>query len=288
MLLNKKTITAKELSEHFEVSIRTIYRDIETLGTAGIPVYMVKGKGGGISLLDNFVLNKSLLSDSDQNEILAALQGLNSIKYPNIDNVISKLGIIFNKTDCNWIDVDFSHWGNGDSDKFSLIKAAIINKNILIFEYYSSYGEKTCREVEPLQLCFKDKTWYLKGFCLTKSAYRLFKLTRMKNVEITEKNFERELPTFIAEENENNKNIKTVNLKLHLDKCVAYRVYDEFDESDIVKNTDGSFDVTVSYPEDDWVYGYILSYGSYAKVIEPKYVRDTIVQKLQDTLRQYQ
>lgn len=287
ILLNKKKITAKDLSEHFEVSVRTIYRDIETLGAAGIPIYMTKGKGGGISLLDNFVLNKSLLSDNDQNEILAALQGLNSIKYPDIDNVISKLGMIFNKTDCNWIDVDFSHWGNADRDKFSLIKTAIINKNILTFEYYSSYGEKTHREVEPLQLCFKDKTWYMNSFCLTKAGYRLFKLTRIKRLEISERKFERELPKYIAGEDENKKNAKIVNLKLHVDKSLAYRVYDEFEENSIVKYADGSFEVTVSYPENDWVYGYILSFGSCVKVIEPGYVRDIIVQKLQDTLRLY-
>jgi predicted DNA-binding transcriptional regulator YafY len=287
ILLNKKKVTAKYLSEHFEVSVRTIYRDIEALGTAGIPVYMVKGKGGGISLLDNFVLNKSLLTDNDQNEILAALQGLSSIKYPNIDNIISKLGMLFNKTDYNWIDVDFSQWGNADRDKFSLLKTAVVNKNILTFEYYSSYGEKTHREVEPLQLCFKDKAWYLKAFCLTKSAYRLFKLTRMKKVEISERRFERELCDFVTSKNKENESIKTIVFKLHIDKTLAYRVYDEFEENNIIKNEDGSFEVTASYPEDEWVYGYILSYVGSAKVLEPAYLRDIIVEKLQQALRQY-
>lgn len=287
ILLNKKKVTAKYLSEHFEVSVRTIYRDVEALGTAGIPVFMAKGKGGGISLLDSFVLNKSLLTDDDQNEILAALQGLNSIKYPNIDNVISKLGMLFNKTDCNWIDVDFSQWGNADREKFSLLKTAVINKNILIFEYYSSYGEKTHREVEPLQLCFKDKAWYLRAFCLTKSAYRLFKLTRMKKVEISGRRFERELPDFVDSKAKKDESIKTVIFKLHVDKSLAYRVYDEFDENNIIKNVDGSFEVAASYPEDEWVYGYILSYGSFAKVMEPAYLRDIIAERLKQALRQY-
>jgi len=287
ILLNKKTITAKELSERFEVSIRTIYRDIDTLGAAGIPVYMSKGKGGGISLLDNFVLNKSLLSDNEQNEILVALQSLNAIKYPDVDNVISKLGMLFNKANYNWIDVDFSHWGSGDKEKFSIIKTAIVNKKIIAFEYFSSYGEKTSRTIEPLQLWFKDKTWYLKGYCLVKQAYRIFKLTRMKKVEITEKTFEREFPKLMSAWEPKTNTIKIVELKLHLQPCVAYRVYDEFDEKDIVRNVDGSFVVTVSYPEDDWVYGYILSFGSFAEVIEPKHIRDIVIEKLEDSLRQY-
>lgn len=287
ILLNKKTITAKELAERFEVSVRTIYRDIDTLGAAGIPVYMSKGKGGGISLLDNFVLNKSILSDNEQNEILASLQSLNAIKYPDVENVISKLGMLFNKVDYNWIDVDFSHWGSADKEKFSLLKTAVVNKKIITFDYFSSYGEETCRTLEPLQLWFKDKAWYVKGYCLSKQDYRIFKLTRMKKLEITEKTFERELPQMISDGAKIEKFIKIVELKLHFKACVAYRVYDEFDENDIVRNADGSFEVTVSYPEDDWVYGYIISYGSFAEVIEPKHIRNIVIEKLEDTLKQY-
>ena len=136
ILLDKKTITARNLSERFEVSVRTIYRDIDVLCAAGIPVYMSKGKGGGISLLDNFVLNKTILSNNEQNEILAALQSLNALKYPDVDNVISKLGMLFNKEDYSWIDVDFSHWGSSDKEKFSLLKTAIVNKKTITFDYF--------------------------------------------------------------------------------------------------------------------------------------------------------
>ena len=248
---------------------------------------MSKGKGGGISLLDNFVLNKSILSDNEQNEILAALQSLNAIKYTGVDNVISKLGMLFNKADYNWIDVDFSQWGSGDKEKFNLLKTSIVNKKIVTFDYFSSYGEKTSRTVEALQLWFKDKTWYLKGYCLSKQAFRIFKLNRMKKVTITEKTFERELSQVLSDWETKANSIKMVELKLHLQPCVAYRVYDEFDEKDIVRNADGSFDVTISYPEDDWVCGYILSFGSFVEVIEPKHIRDVVIGKLEDTLRQY-
>jgi predicted DNA-binding transcriptional regulator YafY len=287
ILLNKKTITAKELSERFEVSVRTIYRDIDTLGAAGIPVYMTKGKGGGISILDNFVLNKSILSDKEQNEILTALQSLNAIKYPEVDTVISKLGMLFNKADYNWINVDFSHWGDSDKEKFNVLKTAIINKLIIEFEYFNSNGEKANRTVEPLQLWFKDKTWYLKGYCLLKQELRIFKLTRIKKVSVTERTFERELPQVLPEVTTRENSIKLVELKLHLQPEVAYRVYDEFDDKDIVRNADGSFEGTVCFPENEWVYGYILSFGSSAEVIEPKHIRDIVIGKLEETLRQY-
>ncbi len=288
ILLDKKLITAKELAERFEVSIRTIYRDIDVLSDAGIPIYMSKGKGGGISLLDNYVLNKSILSDSEQKEILAALQGLNAIHYPEVDNVISKLGLLFNKEDdYNWVDVDFSHWGETNRNKFNLIKTAIINKKVINFDYLSSYGSNSNREVEPIQLWFKDKTWYLKAFCLEKQAYRIFKLTRMKEVKLTDHSYEKRPFKEDSSSAGREVNFNLVELTLQLDKSVAYRVYDEFNENSISINEDGSFEVTVSYPESDWVYGYILSFGNAAKVIEPGYVRDIIVKRLEDTLKQY-
>jgi predicted DNA-binding transcriptional regulator YafY len=287
ILLNRKTITAKELSERFEVSVRTIYRDIDTLCSSGIPVYMSKGKGGGIKLLENFVLNKSVLSDDEQNEILTALQSLNAIKYPDVDNVISKLGVFFNKSDYNWIDVDFSYWGSNDKEKFNKLKTAIINTKAIIFDYYSSQGEKTSRRVEPLQLWFKDKTWYLKGYCLAKQAYRIFKLTRMKNLQIIEETFDRVLLHSSYNEPLGTENNKLVNLILRLQSFAAYRVYDEFDEKQITKNEDGSFTVNVAFPEDEWVYGYILSFGNYVEVIEPMYIRDILKNRLEETLRKY-
>ena len=154
ILLDKKTITAKELSERFEVSVRTIYRDIDTLSIAGIPVYTNKGKGGGISLMDDFVLNKSVLSEKEQNEILMSLQSLNAMKFLDVEPVLKRLSTIFNKESTNWIDVDFSKWGSDDSEKekFNTIKTAIISTKIINFDYFSSYGEKTLRTVEPLKL----------------------------------------------------------------------------------------------------------------------------------------
>ncbi|MDF2989247.1 MAG: putative transcriptional regulator [Eubacterium sp.] len=287
ILLDKKLITAKELAERFEVSIRTIYRDIDVLSDAGIPIYMSKGKGGGISLLENYVLNKSILSDSEQKEILAALQSLNAIHYPEVDNVISKLGLLFNKEDYNWVDVDFSHWGETNRNKFNLIKTAIINKKVISFDYLNSYGSNSNRKVEPVQLWFKDKTWYLKAFCLEKQAFRIFKLTRMKEVKLTENSYEKRPLKENSFQADREAAFNLVEFTLQLDNSVAYRVYDEFNENSISVNEDGNFEVTVSFPESDWVYGYILSFGNAARVIEPEYVRDIIVKRLEDTLKQY-
>ncbi len=287
ILLNKKTITARELSEHFEVSMRTIYRDIDTLSGAGIPIYTSKGKGGGISLLDNFVLKKSMLSEQEQDEILMSLQSLNAVKLPDIEPVLNKLSIIFNKQGKNWIDVDFSHWGSDNREKFNLLKTAILSANVVSFDYFSSAGEKTARVVEPLKLVFKGQSWYLYGFCRAKDDFRIFKITRIKSLMDSTEVFKRNIPNVIWDNSEQACRNRMVTIILKIDARMAYRLYDEFDQEYIIKNADGSFTATATFPEDEWIYGYILSYGNYAEVLEPKHIREIVKKKLEEGLKKY-
>jgi predicted DNA-binding transcriptional regulator YafY len=288
ILLNKKTITAKELAERFEVSMRTIYRDIDTLSAAGIPIYTSKGKGGGISLLENFVLNKSMLTDMEQNEILTSLQGLSAVKLPDIEPVLNKLSVLFNKKGVNWIDIDFSHWGSdaSEKEKFNDIKSSILNCNLVTFDYYSSYGEKTERTVEPIKLLFKGQSWYLYGFCKAKSDFRIFKITRISNLHCENENFSRDIPDDIWEAFEPFSN-NMVTLVLRIDGKMAYRIFDEFNKEHIKRNEDGTFNVVATYPEDEWVYGFIMSFGSYAEVVEPEYIRNIIRKRFEDGLNKY-
>lgn len=289
ILLDKKIVTAKELALHFEVSSRTIYRDVDTLSSAGIPIYATQGKNGGITLLDNFVLNKSVLSEDEQNEILIALQSLTATGYPSIDVTLSKLSSFFKKDNYNWIEVDFSNWGSNEhlKEKFDILKNAIINNKIITFEYYSSKGEKTNRRIEPAKLSFKAKSWYLKGFCLTRNEYRTFKITRMFDVKLTEERYtKKHLDVEIIEPEKNGVN-NLINLKLRFSSSVAYRIYDEFDKEAIIKNKDGSFNVDISLPKGVWIYDYILSFGTTIEVLEPIKVREVIKSKLEDIINKY-
>ncbi|QGQ99512.1 YafY family transcriptional regulator [Paenibacillus psychroresistens] len=282
ILLDKRITTAKELAEHFEVSIRTIYRDVEALSSAGIPIYASQGKGGGISLLDDFVLNKSLLLDHEQNEILIALQSLSVTEYPNVDTVLSKLSSLFKKDKLNWIEVDFSAWGSSKNqkEKFNILKTAIISDHMITFDYFNSSGIKSSRRVEPTKLIFKAKSWYLQGFCLAINQNRTFKISRMRGIEATgEIYIQRSLDEQPGDSPENQFGDR-LDLQLRISSEGAFRVYDEFDENDIVKNEDGSFTITTSLPESDWLYNYILSFGTVIEAIEPPSVREIIAAKL--------
>ncbi len=290
LLLEQKSVSAKELAERFEVSTRTIYRDIDTLSAAGIPVYANRGSSGGFQLIDDFVLNKSLLTDEEQNEILASLQGLNAIHTPDVEPVLTKLAAVFGKKSSSWIDVDLSNWGGGieEKDKFILLKDAILNKKIVCFEYFGSNGKKSIREAEPVQIWFKGHGWYLYAFCRNRQDWRIFKITRMKKLISTQETYHREPPEISPAESGPVYRPRMIHMKLKLDASLAYRVYDEFEEERIQQMEDGSFIVELDFPEGGWVYGFVLSFGAGAQVLEPEFLRRDMITNLEKTLKNYQ
>ncbi|MNW39398.1 HTH domain protein [compost metagenome] len=282
LLMQRKTMTAAELAERFEVSKRTIYRDIDALSGAGIPVYASKGKGGGIGLLPDFVLNTSLLSEAEQNEILFGLQSLEATNAMQTGQVLAKLSNLFRKEEVGWIDVDFSEWHSGEAgrDKFGLLKTAILECRVIAFTYYSSNGRKSRRQAEPMKLQFKNRAWYLQSFCLKSRELRTFKINRIEDLQYTGEFFERRKMAVPAlEESSQKEKIQKVDLELAFSPSMAFRIFDEFDRANVHLHEDGSYRVFVSYPEDGWVYGHLLSFGEDLKVISPPHIRSILEEK---------
>ena len=192
-LLGRGQATASELAEKFEVSTRTIYRDIDKLSSAGIPVYTTTGHGGGVQLVENFVLKQALLSKEDMQNILIGVQSLSAACLPEADAVIAKLQAIFQMQTSNWIEVDYSRWGcraEKEKSSFELLKKAIQDRYQIQFQYYNSTGEFSERRCHPLKLIYKDKAWYLSAFCLKRKDIRLFRISRMRKLELTGQHFE--------------------------------------------------------------------------------------------------
>jgi len=286
--MNKKRITASELAAHFEVSRRTILRDIDTLGAAGIPIYAMQGKSGGIFIHDNFVLNKTLVSEDEQKQILFGLQSMSATEFIDTDKVLSRLRNFFQSSGREWVEVDFSRWGHSEKDnaKFELLKNAILNEIVVSFDYLSPSGESKGREVCPLKLSFKSKAWYLKSFCLTENDYRIFKFTRINNMVTLNKSFcssDFETPTMQSAQDVAPSDF--INIKIFISQNAKYRIYDEFAESDITVNEDGS--LTLRTALGLWIYDYILSYGTAVEVIEPRYIREELLERLEKIKNKY-
>lgn len=296
ILMNKGTVTATELAERFEVSVRTIYRDIDTLSMAGIPVYTTKGRNGGISLTEQFVLDKMLVSKKEQQQILAALASLKETGAHEEDEILNKLGEFFKEKPENWVAIDFSDWSGRRKELFNQIRDAILDRHVLQFDYYGQYGEMSSRCVEPVQLLFKEYTWYVRALCRTKQAMRLFKVLRMKRVVVLDEAFElrdSQKTEHISEDAQlTDENTPIDNsppeISLWIDKKEAYRIYDRFDEEEITVLPDGHFMVHFCCPIDDWTYGVILSFGSSAKVLEPEFVRAEIHRRITEMGRLYE
>ncbi len=289
ILMNKKTVTAKELCERFEVSQRTIYRDIETLCQAGIPIYTSKGKGGGIGLLENFVLNKSVLSEQEQSDILSALQGLKVTNFTETDHILSKLSSLFGSNNTDWIEVDFSNWSSKEEDKqkFKRLKEAILHHKVIQFDYFNSYGKESHRMIEPSKLLFKGQAWYLLGLCRDKKDLRYFKISRIKALIVKEETFE---PTLIKEAVKSAASPpvnKKIDLLLRIEAPMAYRIYDEFPREAIQREADGSFLVHASLEEGGWLIGYLMSYEDHLEVIEPIGLREQLITKFKNVLNKY-
>ena len=284
-LLNKERATAPELAEKFEVSQRTIYRDIEALSGAGIPVYAEPGRNGGISLLQDFVLDRALLSRQEKQETLAALQSISATGSALAMDTLAKLSALFHIEDAGWLEVDFSRWGkkSADSAKFEQLKTAVIQHREINIVYENTNSQTSVRTVQPLKLSYRSKERYLKAFCLEKQDFRMFKLNRVLHLDVLDQTF---VPKLYPEA-EPDYGQTCPKIALLFSKEIAYRIYDEFDETQIARQDNGDFLVSARLPVDQWLIGYLLSFGAQVEVKEPAYLREILAAQAREIYQKH-
>ena len=270
-ILENGRITAPELAEKFEVSVRTIYRDIDVISSAGIPIYVTTGRNGGIQILENYVLDKALFSEKEKQDILAALQSVSVVSNTYEKDMLTKLSALFNINSDNWFEVDFSRWGSKaqDNTTFELLKNAVISHKALCIMYVNSYGKKSQRKIYPLKMMYRAKEWYVKSYCVDKADFRIFKFNRILEIQMLSEEFvPMEYPKSTDEPKQSYNKIS-----LCFPKEMAYRVYDEFEGNEIEEMKNGDLMVSSEMPEDNWLIGYLLSFGTQVTVIEPTYLK---------------
>ena len=285
-ILEKEKVTANELADKFEVSVRTIYRDIDSISSVGVPIFTTQGKGGGIKIDNEFILNKSVFDANEKEQIIAALQGLEKTNEAYKSELITKLSALFKIKNSNWIEIDFTSWESNNTyqDLFNTLKIAIINKNIISFSYISSKAEKINREVKPIRLLFKEQDWYLYGFCLLRNDFRYFKLSRVKDLELLAINYKDDFEDIVLKKEIKYENM--VNIKLKFNKNVAFRVYDEFKEA-IEEDEKGNLYVEIKIPNNYKLYNYIFSFGSNVEILEPKEIRNQFKNIIDELAKKY-
>lgn len=278
-LLEKEQTTAYELAGRFGVSVRTIYRDIDALSGAGIPIYAAPGRNGGIYLLNTFVLDRVFFSEEEKRDMITALQGLSAKKYVNNSNLLNKLSALFNTGAYNWLETDFSRWGNRQNvnETFELLKSAVVHHKCIRFTYAGSHEAAGESVVQPLKLMYKDAGWYLKAYCIKQQDYRIFRLSRILNLSVMDESF---VPHSFPEQQDTP--LREYNqIILRFPGEIVNRVYDVFDTMQVERQKNGDFIALARMPEDEWLISFLLSFGTQVDIIEPAYLKEVVARQAQ-------
>lgn len=290
ILLQQDKITAPELAKRFEVSRRTINRDVEDICKAGIPLITIQGHGGGISIADGYKIDKSLFTNEELQTIFTGLKSVDSIsEVSHLTKLIEKLSSKTNKiTDENVIIIDLaSHYQNPLTQKIDIIKKAILNHHIISFKYYYEKGEKQ-RIIEPYKLIFKWSSWYVLGYCLDKKAFRLFKLNRLWDIQNSNKSFSlRDIP---AEElNLNNYFTEAkINLKAIFAETEKYRLIEEYGANCYSTIENGKLLFEWSFVSYEHMLNWVLSFGDKVYILEPEKLRYEYKKQAENIIKMYE
>ncbi|MDD4843106.1 MAG: YafY family protein [Anaerotignum sp.] len=288
ILLQNKKITAPQLAEIFEVSRRTIHRDIEDICKAGIPIVTTQGTNGGIAIMDSFKIEKTLFSVEDLSAIFAGLCSLDSItqsnKYKNIimkfsaqkDSLILKNNIL--------IDLS-SHYKDTLAPKIELLQASIENSTQVSFCYHNHSGER-CIVADPYLVIFQWSSWYLLGFDDARKQFKLYKLNRLCDLHSTKTSFQlQEIPKETLEFS----NFFTEELQavILFDKSEKYRLVEEYGVDSFTETPEGSLLFSFPFTNQNYLLSWVLSFGENAELMEPKELRPILQERLKKTLEKY-
>lgn len=286
ILLQKQSITVSELAKKLEVSKRTIQRDIDALSLSGIPIVTRQGLGGGISILDSFKLNKTLLTDNEMAAILSGLRSLDSVSQGNSNRyLMEKLreGSSSVVTGSEYMLIDLSSWFHDSiTQKINTLKDAISNRKVVSFRYISPTSDEL-RKVEPYYLVFHWSNWYVWAYSIERSAMRLFKLNRIENVNILNEDYidrKPDLPNLISQNFFN----QGQKVSVVFDSSVKWRVYENFGVENIFTLPDGRILFKGKYSDEDYFLSFMLTFTNKAEILEPLELRDKMA-KLTNEIR---
>lgn len=289
ILLQQEVVTAPRLAEQFEVSRRTINRDIETLCQAGIPIVTRQGSGGGISIMDNYRIDRTMLTNAEMQDILAGLRSLDSVNGTNrYGQLMEKLsaGSSDFMTGNQTVLIDLSSWYKDSlAPKIQLIRDAIDTRTELSFLYFAPKGEST-RVIEPYYLIFRWSSWYVWGWCHSRQDFRLFKLNRMDRLKLTANHFpKRKVPL----PDLSNEQIfpEGIQVKALFDADCKWRLIEEFGTECFEEQPDGKLLFTADYTDRENLLSWLMTFREKVTLLEPEEIREEIRQILKRMAENY-
>ncbi|EHI97760.1 hypothetical protein CDLVIII_1057 [Clostridium sp. DL-VIII] len=297
VLLEHRKVSATKLAEMFEVTPRTIYRDIETINLAGIPIISYPGVNGGISIMEEYKIEKKIFTISDITELLIGLGSVHSLlPSEEIINIIAKVkGLvpaeqikdIESKSD--QVAIDHSPWFENKTTKLYVqkIKIAIRENKFISFNYFDRVGNKSQRKIEPYKLFFKNLNWFIHGYCTTKKDFRVFRLSHMSSLEVlNEKFFLREFDYESLNEPFGTDR-EIIRIKVLIDESIKDLMIEFCGKDNVEPFKNNKFIAYLPFVEDDYWYSIILHFGDKCECLEPENIRLEVIRRLEDTLAIY-
>lgn len=298
MLLDKERIGAQELADRFEVSPRTIYRDIETINMAGIPVRSTPGVGGGFEIMQEYKVDKNVFSAADLSAILMGLSSLSGMVRGNeLVNALAKVKRFIPadrakeiELKANQIYIDLSPWmGNRNIQPYlERVKTALQESRLLSFEYADRFGNKTVRTVEPYQIVLKGSHWYFQGYCHKREDFRLFRLSRISNLQMTRETFSpRDYQKPVLDFGDILKTMQTT-IKLRVQKSAMDRLLDYCTCEQAVPDGEEHYIVNFPFIENEYYYDILISFGDQCECLEPQRVHAEMKRRIQNMAALYE
>ena len=288
LLLNRRRLTARELAERFEVSVRTIYRDIASLNGAGIPIIASQGYEGGLAIPENYKLSRQLLTPRDLDAMISTLQGVNQgMAHKDLQRIIEMLVSLLPKEDEAQISsrrsfvVDLTPWGPMETPNqtMQVVQQAVDDTRLLAFSYKDSSGRSTSRTVEPHTLIYKGYAWYLLAYCRLRSDFRIFRLSRISGPRIAD-------GSFLVRDTGDIGRFFQFNCSpaqpvvLRFSPAVRTKVEDSFPGAELSYEEDGFITVRLDLPDDPWIFAFILGFGADAEILAPDSWRQEVKKNL--------
>ena len=298
ILLDKKRIGAQELADRFEVSPRTIYRDIDTINLAGIPVRSISGVGGGFEIMQAYKIDRKVFSTTDLSAILMGLSSLSGMmRGDELVNALAKVKSFIPadrakdiELRANQIHIDLSPWiGNRNIQPYlERIQTALQESKLLSFEYLDRHGNKTVRTAEPYQIVLKSSHWYWQGYCHVRKDFRLFKLSRMSNLQIQKESFTpRDYQKPQLDFGDILETMQT-EIKIRIHKSVMDRVLDYCTNEHFSPDGDEHYIVRFPFIENEFYYNILFSFGDKCECLEPLHIRTEMKRRIQDIAAIYE
>lgn len=288
LLINRKKMTAKELADYFSVSVRTIQRDIDKLSLAGVPIYADVGSKGGYQLMDHYKLEKNFLKSSEAKVLVNFLHSLeNAVPHKDLKSMTNKFMTLMEedlKDDKLVIQLNPNVEGRNMKDMLHMLSEAREDQKKMRLTYYDLYLNKTSRTISPYTMVMMGMTWYIYGYCDLRNDFRLFRVSRIRECELLEESFElKEPPKPYPWEYDMDFNRPCTNIKLEVEEAVLSRLPECFGYEECQKCGDKII-IEVNYPVDEWLYSALMTMVPNVKILEPSWLRDEFVERLQRAL----